>query len=149
MNYVIILGYLPGAGSFRLTTGLESTPVHHFHGTADPVVRYEWATKTKTGLEVWTLSMLWMYSMYGLYMYVLSILCKSCMNIYILLWIMYGCVYEQLQIYRTTTHGLLGTENKNNHLWKVCKRYSNTFWFCTSYDRLLASKITPWNRTKG
>lgn len=84
---MIILGYLPGAGSFRLTTGLESTPVHHFHGTADPVVRYEWATKTKTGLEVWTLSMLWMYSMFGLYviMYVLSILCKSCINIYIFL----------------------------------------------------------------
>jgi len=48
-----ILGYLPGAGSFKLTAGLECIPVHHFHGTADPVVRYEWATKTKTGLEVY------------------------------------------------------------------------------------------------
>ncbi len=32
-------GYLPGAGSFRLTGGLENTPILHLHGQADPVVR--------------------------------------------------------------------------------------------------------------
>lgn len=29
--------------------GLESIPILHCHGTADPVVRLEWGVKTKDG----------------------------------------------------------------------------------------------------
>jgi fermentation-respiration switch protein FrsA (DUF1100 family) len=47
---IVLSGYLPGAKKFSLTSGLESTPVHHFHGTSDPVVRFEWAEKTQKGL---------------------------------------------------------------------------------------------------
>lgn len=52
---VLMSGYLPGAGQFKLTPGLESTPVMHCHGTADPLVRFDMATKSKervTGLGV-------------------------------------------------------------------------------------------------
>ena len=48
---VVMSGYLPGANSFKLTAGLESTPVYHFHGSSDPVVKHEWADKTKNGLQ--------------------------------------------------------------------------------------------------
>lgn len=44
---LILSGYCPGYSKFRLTPGLEDLPVLHCHGTADPVVRHEWAVKTK------------------------------------------------------------------------------------------------------
>lgn len=36
----VMSGYLPGAALFKLTPGLESTPVFHCHGSADPVVSF-------------------------------------------------------------------------------------------------------------
>ncbi|CAE7482985.1 unnamed protein product [Symbiodinium microadriaticum] len=38
---LVLSGYLPAAG-------LEDVPVLHCHGSADPMVRYEWAETTKT-----------------------------------------------------------------------------------------------------
>ena len=35
---VVMTGYLPRPGSFRIAAGSETTPVLHCHGTADPVV---------------------------------------------------------------------------------------------------------------
>jgi len=43
---LVLSGYLPGAGKFRITDGLHGTPVLHAHGEADPVVMLEWAKKT-------------------------------------------------------------------------------------------------------
>ena len=40
-------GYLPGASQFAITPGHQSSPVLHCHGTADPVVIADWATKTR------------------------------------------------------------------------------------------------------
>jgi len=48
---VAMSGYLPGAKQFNLTPGLEETPVLHAHGTADPVVRFELAQKSKEFLK--------------------------------------------------------------------------------------------------
>lgn len=45
---LVMSGYLPAASTFRLTPGLEDVPVMHCHGSADPMVRYEWAESTKT-----------------------------------------------------------------------------------------------------
>lgn len=36
---IALSGYLPASKQFKLTSGLETTPVLHCHGTADPVVR--------------------------------------------------------------------------------------------------------------
>lgn len=44
---VVMSGYLAAAKHFRLTPGLEDTPVFHGHGTADPLVRYELALKSR------------------------------------------------------------------------------------------------------
>ena len=49
---VCMSGYLAGgAKKFKLTPGLEDTPVVHFHGTSDPMVKYEWAELTETQLK--------------------------------------------------------------------------------------------------
>ena len=46
---VCMSGYLAGgAKRFKLTPGLEDTPVVHFHGTWDPMVKYKWAELTET-----------------------------------------------------------------------------------------------------
>lgn len=44
---VLMSGYLPGAAMFRLTPGLESTPVLHCHGTDDPLVTFDKAGKSR------------------------------------------------------------------------------------------------------
>ncbi len=48
---LVMSGYCPGYSKFKLTPGLEDVPFLHCHGTADPVVRYEWAKKTKAHVE--------------------------------------------------------------------------------------------------
>ena len=40
-------GYLPGASKFKVTPGLENVPVMHLHGTADNVVIFDHAEKTR------------------------------------------------------------------------------------------------------
>ena len=42
----ILSGYLPAAKKFKVTPGLESTPVLHCHGTQDMVVAFPLAQKT-------------------------------------------------------------------------------------------------------
>lgn len=44
---LVMSGYLAGAKDFRLTPGVESMPILHCHGTADPMVKFSWAEKTK------------------------------------------------------------------------------------------------------
>ena len=44
---VIMSGYLPAAKQFRITPGLESVPIFHGHGEADPMVQYAMATKSR------------------------------------------------------------------------------------------------------
>eukprot|EP01035_Chromulina_nebulosa_P020215 gene20215-26245_t len=44
---IVLSGYLPGASKFKLTSGLESIPVLHCHGTSDPVVKFDWAKKSE------------------------------------------------------------------------------------------------------
>jgi len=44
---LVMSGYLAGAKDFTLTPGLETVPVMHGHGTADPMVRFAWAENTK------------------------------------------------------------------------------------------------------
>merc|ERR1712178_131493 len=48
---VCMSGYLPNHAQFRLTKGLETTPVFHGHGTQDPLVRYDMATRTLQKLK--------------------------------------------------------------------------------------------------
>jgi predicted esterase len=36
---LVMSGYLPAANRFRLTPGLESIPILHCHGLADPMVK--------------------------------------------------------------------------------------------------------------
>ena len=44
---LVMSGYLPGASKFTITPGLEDVPVMHCHGTADPVVIYGHAERTR------------------------------------------------------------------------------------------------------
>jgi len=44
---LILSGYCPGYSRFKLTPGLEDTPVLHCHGTADPVVQHAWGVQTR------------------------------------------------------------------------------------------------------
>lgn len=44
---VVMSGYLAGAKSVKLTPGLESTPILHCHGSADPMVIFDMAKKSK------------------------------------------------------------------------------------------------------
>ena len=48
---LVMSGYCPGYSKFNLTPGMEDVPFLHCHGTADPVVRFEWAQKTKKHIE--------------------------------------------------------------------------------------------------
>jgi lysophospholipase II len=48
---LVMSGYCPGYSQFKLTPGMEDVPLLHCHGTHDPVVRHEWAVKTKGHLE--------------------------------------------------------------------------------------------------
>jgi predicted esterase len=47
---VVMSGYLPAASQFKLTPGLEDTPILHCHGTLDPMVRFPMAEKTRDRL---------------------------------------------------------------------------------------------------
>ena len=44
-------GYLAGAKQFKLSETSKTTPVLHLHGTADPMVKYDAALKTKEHLK--------------------------------------------------------------------------------------------------
>lgn len=44
---VVLSGYLPNTDKFCITSGLETTPVLHCHGMADPMVQYSMAVKTQ------------------------------------------------------------------------------------------------------
>jgi lysophospholipase II len=44
---VCMSGYLPAAAKFKITAGLEDTPVLHCHGTQDGVVQYQMAVKSQ------------------------------------------------------------------------------------------------------
>lgn len=47
---VSMSGYLAGASDFTLSEGCKSTPVLHCHGTADPMVQFHLAEKTKAAI---------------------------------------------------------------------------------------------------
>ncbi len=47
---VLLSGYLPHASAFRVTPGLESTPIWHGHGTIDPLVKIEAAKESQSTL---------------------------------------------------------------------------------------------------
>lgn len=47
----VLSGYLPAAGKFQLTPGLEGTPILHCHGTQDPLVDFSLAHKTKDRIQ--------------------------------------------------------------------------------------------------
>ena len=44
---LLMSGYLPAAKQFKITPGLEDTPILHCHGEADPMVQYVMAKKSK------------------------------------------------------------------------------------------------------
>mmetsp|Transcript_3485 Transcript_3485/g.9924 ORF Transcript_3485/g.9924 Transcript_3485/m.9924 type:complete len:333 (+) Transcript_3485:58-1056(+) len=44
---VVMSGYLPAAKQFKITEGLESTPILHCHGEADPMVQFGMAKKSR------------------------------------------------------------------------------------------------------
>merc|ERR1712232_119166 len=44
---VVLSGYLPNTEKFFITSGLETTPILHCHGTVDPMVQYAMAVKTQ------------------------------------------------------------------------------------------------------
>lgn len=57
---LVLSGYLPNGMNFKLGEGLGETPVRHCHGSADPVVRYNWAERSrdellKAGVKTYTL----------------------------------------------------------------------------------------------
>mmetsp|Transcript_15732 Transcript_15732/g.34056 ORF Transcript_15732/g.34056 Transcript_15732/m.34056 type:complete len:153 (+) Transcript_15732:52-510(+) len=45
---VIMSGYLPHASEFKISSGLENTPIWHGHGAADPLVRMEAAKESQS-----------------------------------------------------------------------------------------------------
>jgi predicted esterase len=47
----VLSGYLAKAESFKLSPEAAKTPVAHFHGTIDPVVKIEWARETASVLK--------------------------------------------------------------------------------------------------
>ncbi|CAK9027616.1 Acyl-protein thioesterase 1 [Durusdinium trenchii] len=47
---LVMSGYLPAKDKFALSDGAKDTPVLHCHGTADPMVAFEWAQLTQTRL---------------------------------------------------------------------------------------------------
>ncbi|KAL7581424.1 hypothetical protein ACA910_022006 [Epithemia clementina (nom. ined.)] len=48
---VIMSGYLPAASRFKITPGLETTPILHCHGTQDMLVAASLAEKSKAAVE--------------------------------------------------------------------------------------------------
>jgi len=48
---VVLSGYVPSLGSFKLTPGIEDTPILHCHGTQDPLVVYPIAQKTEMKMK--------------------------------------------------------------------------------------------------
>ena len=48
---VLLSGYLPAASKFKVTPGLESTPVLHCHGTQDLLVNHSLAKKSKQQVQ--------------------------------------------------------------------------------------------------
>ena len=51
---VVLSGYLPQQSKFKITSGLEETPILHCHGSQDPVVQYplaEMSKKVLTGMK--------------------------------------------------------------------------------------------------
>jgi len=44
---VVMSGYLPAAKQFQIAPGLESTPILHCHGEADPMVQFAMAKKSR------------------------------------------------------------------------------------------------------
>jgi len=48
---VVMSAYLPGSKKFQLTDGLQDTPILHCHGTADPMVLFAMAGKSKALVE--------------------------------------------------------------------------------------------------
>jgi len=48
---VVMSGYLPCAQSFKISPGLEDTPILHCHGTADPMVRHDMALKSQKKVQ--------------------------------------------------------------------------------------------------
>ena len=47
---LVMSGYLAGAKQFKLTSGLEHTPILHCHGTRDPMVQLRMAQQTQQAL---------------------------------------------------------------------------------------------------
>ncbi len=47
---VLLSGYLPHLSAFRVTPGLENTPIWHGHGTVDPLVKIEAARESQSTL---------------------------------------------------------------------------------------------------
>ena len=47
----VMSGYLPAKSKFKLTEGLENTPILHCHGTNDPVVMFSWGEQSKEFLK--------------------------------------------------------------------------------------------------
>lgn len=47
---LILSGYLPKAHAFTLADHCKDTPILHCHGSADPVVRPDWAAKSQSHL---------------------------------------------------------------------------------------------------
>lgn len=48
---VVMSGYLPHASAFKISSGLESTPIWHGHGAADPLVRMEAANESQSAVK--------------------------------------------------------------------------------------------------
>lgn len=48
---LVLSGYLAQASKFCLSPGFEDVPVLHCHGIDDPMVRHDWAVKTKEHIE--------------------------------------------------------------------------------------------------
>ena len=44
---VLMSSYLPASKQFQITKGLEDTPILHCHGTADPMVQYPFAQRSR------------------------------------------------------------------------------------------------------
>ncbi|KAL9189992.1 hypothetical protein ACHAXT_009667 [Thalassiosira profunda] len=47
---VIMSGYLPHESGFKVSPGLEGTPIWHGHGMSDPLVRFEAAQESEKGV---------------------------------------------------------------------------------------------------
>jgi lysophospholipase-2 len=48
---LVMSGYLAGANTFALTAEHSDVPVLHQHGTADPMVLFDWAKETQQKVQ--------------------------------------------------------------------------------------------------